>query len=136
MGPNTEARSLVPSSDVWYRPNRPKAVPKKKGCKLGIGSVNDVTKAISSYGQRWDDETAQLRSELNATRSDLGITQAHLGSLVSFLDVLVARNLQLESMLQQRREQFSIPQPHHAPEDEEDLERRSQDFFQEVQKNP
>uniref|UniRef100_M4DCF4 Uncharacterized protein n=1 Tax=Brassica campestris TaxID=3711 RepID=M4DCF4_BRACM len=135
MGPNTEARSLVPSSDVWYRPNRPKVVPKKKGRTLGIGSVNDVA---SSYGQRWDDETAQLHSELNATRlrSDLDITQAQLGSLESFLDVLAAGNLQLESILQQTREQFSIPQPRHTPEDEEDLERRSQDFFQEVQNNP
>ena len=78
---------------------------------MGIGSVNDVAvpRATSSYGQRRDDETAQLRSEFNAMRSDLGVTQAHIGSLESFLDVLATENSQLESMLQARHEKFSIP---------------------------
>ena len=65
------------------------------------------------------------------------MTQAHLGSLEGFLDVLAAGNPHLESMLQMRRVQFSIPQPRRrAQEEEEEIDRRSQDFFHEFQNNP
>lgn len=106
-----------------------KVVPQKKGLTLGIGSVNNVPRAILSYAQQREDETAHLRSELNAT-------QTHLGSLESFLENVVARNPHLEKMLQLKREQLGIPQPCSAQEQDEEMERRSQDFFQELQNNP
>ena len=96
---------------------------------MGIGSVNDVPAATSSYARQRDDETTQLRSELQAT-------QAQLGSLESFLDVLAVGNPQLEMMLQHRREQLGIPHPQtqsqpqssRQGEDDEELARRSEDF--------
>ncbi|KAF8080808.1 hypothetical protein N665_0921s0002 [Sinapis alba] len=98
-------------------------VHKKKGCALGISSVNNVPRATLSYGQRRDDETAHLRSELSAM-------QAQVNSLKKKFNVVAAGNPLLENMLQARRAELGIPHPS-STEEEADLERKSHDFFSE-----
>nr|ABD65073.1 hypothetical protein 27.t00059 [Brassica oleracea] len=70
------------------------AVPKKKGRKLGIGSVNDVPRTTTSY--------------------------ARMGGVEGFLDVVAAKNPEWESLLRNMRRKNSIPDESSGTHDEAD----------------
>ena len=90
---------------------------------MGIGFINDVPRATSSYGQRWADEVIELCSELNSTRSAFA---ARMTSFEGILEVLASVNPQVEAMVAQMRTQNLIPEPSH---NEEDVQMRSQEFY-------
>ena len=100
---------------------------------MGIGSVNDVPRATSSYGQRRADEVTEQRSELNETRSELNQTRSsfatRMTSFEGILDILASGNPQVEAVVAQMRTQTSIPEP---SQNEEEVQRTSQEFFDEL----
>ena len=52
---------------------------------MGIGSVNEVAKATSSYASRRDEENSQMRARIDSQ-------QDHLDSLEDLLDAMAVEN--------------------------------------------
>ena len=76
--------------------------PKKKGRIVGIGSVNEVARATSSYTSRWDEETAQMKARMDSQ-------QVRLDSLEDLLDVIAVGNPVMQRMLSERRAALGMP---------------------------
>ncbi|WZZ57307.1 hypothetical protein YC2023_057414 [Brassica napus] len=76
--------------------------PKKKGRTVGIGSVNEVALATSSYTSRWDEENFQTKAQLDSQ-------QVRLDSLEDLLDVMAMGNPTMQRMLSERRAALGLP---------------------------
>ena len=76
--------------------------PKKKGRIVGIGSVNEVARATSSYTSRRDEEIAQMKAQMDSQ-------QVRLDSLEDLLDVMAVGNPVMHRMLSERRAALGMP---------------------------
>uniref|UniRef100_M4FCZ1 Uncharacterized protein n=1 Tax=Brassica campestris TaxID=3711 RepID=M4FCZ1_BRACM len=76
--------------------------PRKKGRIVGIGSVNQVARATSSYTSRRDEETSQMKARMDSQ-------QVRLDSLEDLLDVMAVGNPVMQRMLSQRRAALGLP---------------------------
>ena len=69
---------------------------------MGIGSVNEVALATSSYASRWDEENSQMRVRMDSQ-------QGHLGSLEDLLYVMAVGNLTMQRALNETRAALEMP---------------------------
>uniref|UniRef100_A0A0D3EEE6 Uncharacterized protein n=2 Tax=Brassica TaxID=3705 RepID=A0A0D3EEE6_BRAOL len=76
--------------------------PKKKGRIVGIGSVNEVARATSSYTSRRDEETSKMKARMDSQ-------QVRLDSLEDLLDVMAVGNPVMQRMLSERRAALGLP---------------------------
>uniref|UniRef100_A0A0D3EB22 Uncharacterized protein n=1 Tax=Brassica oleracea var. oleracea TaxID=109376 RepID=A0A0D3EB22_BRAOL len=74
----------------------------QRGRIVGIGSVNEVARATSSYTSRWDEETAQMKARMDSQ-------QVRLDSLEDLLDVMAVGNPVMQRMLSERRAALGMP---------------------------
>uniref|UniRef100_A0A0D3E7V1 Uncharacterized protein n=1 Tax=Brassica oleracea var. oleracea TaxID=109376 RepID=A0A0D3E7V1_BRAOL len=76
--------------------------PRKKGWTVGIGSVNEVAKATSSYALRRDEDNSQMRARMDSQLD-------RLDSLEDLLDVIAVENPTMQRALNERRAALGIP---------------------------
>ncbi|XP_033141432.1 uncharacterized protein LOC103853868 [Brassica rapa] len=76
--------------------------PKKKGRIVGIGYVNEVARATSSYTSRRDEKTSQMKARMDSQ-------QVRLDSLEDLLDVMAVGNPVMQRMLSERRAALGLP---------------------------
>ncbi|KAF2541070.1 hypothetical protein F2Q68_00031006 [Brassica cretica] len=103
-------------------------VPKKRGRMVGIGTVNDVSRARAEYAARMRDNS-QLQTDLTAAnrviselRGDNQTNRTHIRSIAGMFDVLAETNPALAAMWQNVRPTIN-PDP--TLEEQTDLEQRS-----------
>ncbi|XP_018487701.1 uncharacterized protein LOC108858247 [Raphanus sativus] len=77
--------------------------PRKKGRTVGIGSVNEVARATSSYSSRRAQETSQMQARLDTQ-------QERLDSLENLLDIMAMGNPTMQRALAARREALGMQQ--------------------------
>ncbi|KAJ4885186.1 Uncharacterized protein Rs2_35279 [Raphanus sativus] len=77
--------------------------PRKKGRTVGIGSVNEVARATSSYSSRRAQETSQMQARLDTQ-------QERLDSLENLLDIMAMGNPTMQRALGARREALGMQQ--------------------------
>ncbi|CAG7862207.1 unnamed protein product, partial [Brassica rapa] len=76
--------------------------PRKKGRIVGIGSVNQVARATSSYTSRRDEETSQMKARMDSQ-------QVRLDSLEDLLDVMAVGNPVMRENVESRRAALGLP---------------------------
>ena len=69
---------------------------------MGIGSVNEVAKATSSYASRRDEENSQMRARMDSHKD-------RLDSLENLLDVMAVGNPTMQQALNERRAALGMP---------------------------
>ncbi|XP_056856542.1 uncharacterized protein LOC130505955 [Raphanus sativus] len=93
------------------------------------------------------DEVTHLRSELDSTRTQLASTQtelestrqsfqARMGGVEGFLEVISSGNPQWEELLADMRRRNPVSEPSRTQQQEEELQRRSEDLYRETIHRP